>query len=430
MPTLTFDYHCSPAQLGRIVDASPTPELLQMAAWAQVKAENWDSERFGIRADGELVGACQILFRRLANRRALTVAYTARGPVFTTADVPEEWYRLTYAEAERVARRHRALVMHVDPPVLRANARQLYRTLRLAHYTHAGFYTDMREIQPRAAMMIELSGAPDKLDQQLPKKMRQHVRRATKRPFIYRTVDADHLDDFVYVIDEMADRQSIAMRQREYFATLLNAFGDRVTAQVAYLDIEAARADAEKSLSKQREDLEAARKVAADSDDEAAAKRVANLERGIERLEAQCADLASRDDKPLPLACTLVIYTGDRATYLYGGSTNDYRNYRAPYALIYRCMQQAAEHFDGKPFVFDFGGVSGETDPAKDARHGGLYEFKSSWGAHMVEYVGEFHKPILPVLGHAFTPATLVYKKVHERIRLAKAGQDQTESAQ
>lgn len=419
---LTFHPDCSDAELDALVEASSTPEPLQMAAWAQVKADGWDSERFGIRLDGELVGACQVLFRRLGGQRLFTFAYSARGPVFCRDEVPARWYRQTYRHVERLARRRRALVLHVDPPVTRAAGRRLYRELREAGYAHRGFFTDMREIQPRASMMVTLPTDPEAIEGALPKKMRQHVRRALKRPFLYREVGASDLDDFMAVIDEMAQRQEIAMRGRDYFAQMLRAFEGRCEAHVAYLDVRAAREDAERSLASQTTQLERSRRSLASKWTQKAADGVASMERGIARLQSQRDELAEGGDRPIPLACSLVLYTGNRASYLYGGSSNSFRNYYAPYALIFTRMQQAARRLPGDHFVFDFGGVSGETDPSKDPRHGGLYTFKSAWGAEMIEYVGEFTKPVLPVLGHAFTPATLAYKQVREWRRTARSG--------
>ncbi|MBD3688732.1 peptidoglycan bridge formation glycyltransferase FemA/FemB family protein [Nanchangia anserum] len=416
MPTLTFDATCSAAELDEIVEASPTPEPLQLAAWAEVKSADWDAERFGIRHEGRLVGTCQVLYRRLGGRRLVTLAYTARGPVFARDDVPAQWYVEVYRHVHRLALRRRALVLHVDPPVLRAKGRELYRALRQLGYAHQGFYTDMREIQPRASMMVTLPSDPDAIDDALPKKMRQYTRRARKRPFIYRAVGPDDLDDFMQVITVMAQRQEIAMRDAGYFAEMMRAFEGHCEATVAYLDIAAAIEDADRSLAKQQVQRERSAKSLEAKWTKKAEAGLADLDRGIERLREQRAELASWDVTELPLACSLVLYSGNRASYLYGGSTNDLRNYYAPYALISTRMQQAARRFAGveSEFVFDFGGVSGETDPAKDPRHGGLYTFKAAWGCDMIEYVGEFTRPILPGIGHAFTPATRTYKRLRE----------------
>lgn len=409
---LTFDPACSQAELDALVEASPTPELMQMGAWAQVKAADWDSFRFGIRSDGKLVGSCLVLLRRLGGRQLASLAYTARGPVFNRENVPAQWYEQTYAYVRRRALAHRALVMHVDPPVERAKGRDLYRALRQAGFAHLGFHTDMREIQPRASMMLNVPGDPAAVVDTLPKKMRQHVRRASKRPVVYKTVGPDDLDDFMHVINEMAQRQDIAMRGRDYFATLLEAFGDRARAVVAYLDAEAVKRDLDRS---EKQLLRQIQKLVSKAGDEAVRQReIANCERGVERIAEQRTSLLEyAGGSMIPLACALIVNTGDRSAYLYGGSSNAFRNFLAPYALLYREMQREAEH-RGADFVFDFGGVSGETDPDKDPKHGGLYTFKSAWGAEMLEYVGEFTKPVLPLLGHAFTPATAVYKKVRD----------------
>ena len=419
---LQFRPVSSHAELDALVASAPLPEPLQMAAWAKVKAGEWQAQRYGIYADGELVGAYQLLMRRLPVV-PLRIAYSSRGPVFSKP-VPPDYYVQVARHMERTARAHRAIVLHYDPPVRRCEGRELYRRLRARGYAHLGFHFDMREIQPRCAMMLELPGHAEDIEAALSKKLRQRIRRAAKRPFVISQVDSAGLAEFSALMQAMAKRQQIAMRGESYYRRILEAFGPNAEACVISLDRKATLDELEDTLRAQERELESAttsaERARSQAKQRAARRRIEQAERVIEKTKAARDELEGLTRDLLPLACSLIITCGKRAFYIYGASGNELRDYGAVYVLLADRMRHLVDSHGG-PVLFDFGGVSGQTDASKDPDHGGLFEFKSKWGAEMVEFVGEFVKPTVPGIGHLFVHATRAYKKGRDlRHRLAR----------
>src|SRR5690606_26751111 len=65
------------------------------------------------------------------------------------------------------------------------------------------------------------------------------------------------------------------------------------------------------------------------------------------------------DDEPL--AAMFLVVSANRATYLYGASSTENRNYMGTYALQWRAMQLAREKGCTE---YDFFGISPDADPA------------------------------------------------------------------
>lgn len=81
----------------------------------------------------------------------------------------------------------------------------------------------------------------------------------------------------------------------------------------------------------------------------------------------------------------LVIYFGDTATYLHGGSSYKDRELMAPYALHEYAMRDAASR--GYSY-YNFGGIT--LDPSQDHPWAGITRFKKSFGGESLKYSGTY----------------------------------------
>ena len=81
----------------------------------------------------------------------------------------------------------------------------------------------------------------------------------------------------------------------------------------------------------------------------------------------------------------LLALSGHKAYYLYGASSNEYRDYLPNHHMQFVMMQYAREK---SAKTYDFGGVS--VMPEKDSPHFGLWQFKKVWGTEVSEKIGEF----------------------------------------
>ena len=87
------------------------------------------------------------------------------------------------------------------------------------------------------------------------------------------------------------------------------------------------------------------------------------------------------------LAAGLVLFSGNTATYLYGGSSSENRNLMAPYAMHWQAIRRAKDR-DCKWYSF---GAVNDTDLASVAR------FKQGFGGEAIDFGGSFDMIINPL---------------------------------
>lgn len=93
------------------------------------------------------------------------------------------------------------------------------------------------------------------------------------------------------------------------------------------------------------------------------------------------------DDEPL--AAMFLVISANRATYLYGASSTENRNYMGTYALQWKAMQIAR---DKGCTEYDFFGISPDADPAHPMY--GLYRFKTGFGGEIFRRMGCWDYPL------------------------------------
>lgn len=99
-----------------------------------------------------------------------------------------------------------------------------------------------------------------------------------------------------------------------------------------------------------------------------------------------------------PLAAAIVVYHGQVATYLHGGSSDAYRNVMPPHALHWQIMRDAR---DAGFIAYDWFGIS--------KRWPGVSRFKESFGGEHVQRAGTFEYPLRPMWYTAYRLAKRVW---------------------
>lgn len=97
-----------------------------------------------------------------------------------------------------------------------------------------------------------------------------------------------------------------------------------------------------------------------------------------------------------PLSGAVSVNYGERFTYVYGASSDFWRNYCSSY-LMQQTMIKAA--CDGGCDIYDFGGVPFYYDESRPEY--GMYRFKKGFGGEVTAYAGEFAKIYRPILNRA-----------------------------
>ena len=110
------------------------------------------------------------------------------------------------------------------------------------------------------------------------------------------------------------------------------------------------------------------------------------------------------------LAAIVVLCRGERATYLYGASSNAKRNLMAPYALQWRAMLDAKAAGCTR---YDLFGIPPNEDPGHPMA--GLYRFKTGFGGSVMHRPGSWDYPTRPVPYALFSAAERLRKKLRDR---------------
>ena len=117
-----------------------------------------------------------------------------------------------------------------------------------------------------------------------------------------------------------------------------------------------------------------------------------------------------------PLAALMVVGAGRTAAYVFGGSSNQYRNLMAPHALQWAAMQWARGHGYTR---YDLWGMADPDDPS-DAM-AGVHRFKLGFNPDLVTYPGAFDLPLQPARAWLLTRAVRLRDLFH-RLRAGRAG--------
>ena len=115
-----------------------------------------------------------------------------------------------------------------------------------------------------------------------------------------------------------------------------------------------------------------------------------------ERKINQTKDKIAAEGEVLNLSAALYIYNEHEVYYLSSGSNPKYNEYMGAYRLQWEMIKFAKEHNIDR---YNFYGITG--DFSEDAEDFGVQQFKKGFNADVYEYVGDFIKPIKPILYHA-----------------------------
>lgn len=187
------------------------------------------------------------------------------------------------------------------------------------------------DVLPSNTVFVDLEHSDERLLQRMKPKTRYNIRTAQRRGVTVKSVDLEHLPIWYELHKQTALRNGIIFDDIEYFQAVLEA---------------KSQGDANVHL------------LLAEADGE-------------------------------PLAGMFLAISGKRATYLYGASASQKRNYMPTYALQWGAIQQAKA---ANCTEYDMFGVSRNPDPAHPMY--GLYRFKTGFGGDLYHRQGCWDYPL------------------------------------
>ncbi len=384
----------------------PVGHLMQTTPWGKEKEHtgwSWRTVAVGrtLAQGREITGVALILFRRTPVL-PMALAYCPRGFVVDWSD--DESVDALLAEAVRVSKENRGVLLRIDPAV-RIDDPDIRPALESRGFTRTDPGEDAAKVlaQPALRMVTDISDV-EALHQSLSQGTRQSIRKGEKSGLRYESAGRDGIPAFYELMKVTGERDGFGIRSMEYFTTLHDVLSptDDIVVSLVKLDHGAALDAARASIEDSRAQVDKARAKREKYPSEKTDRQIEGLEASIAKNEGLIGSLAAAKEAHPDgqyLAGSIFATCGTRGSYLYAASSDEHRNLRPNYLMVWRIMQAAAAR---GVTSFDFGGI--------DASEG-LEEFKRQWNPERREYAGEFTAQLRPLAGRLIDLLVRVYKR-------------------
>lgn len=316
----------------------------QSPEWGKVKS-SWINEIvLANDSNGNIIGSISVLIRKIPVFG--TLMYSSRGPI---CDIHNKEVLKELTEGlKELAKKYNAFVLKIEPDI-KSDDKEFRKIVEELEYKIKDDAKNFEEeIQPRYVFRLDIKGkTKEEIFENFHSKTRYNIRLASKKGVIVKHGDKNDLKDFHKIMVETGKRDGFMIRPLEYFEKMY---------------------------------------------DELAPKSMELL-------------MAYYEDKPI--AGIIPIMYGNKTWYLYGASSNQYRNLMPNYLLQWEAIQEAIEKGHD---MYDFRGVSGVVDESHPQY--GLYRFKKGFGAEFTEFIGEIYIPFKPLTYKSYKLSEKMYKKI------------------
>ncbi|CDR63954.1 TPA: lipid II:glycine glycyltransferase [Staphylococcus argenteus] len=384
--------HITNQEHDAFVKSHPNGDLLQLTKWAETKQlTGWYARRIAVGRDGEVQGVAQLLFKKVP-RLPFTLCYISRGFVVDYSN--KEALNALLESAKEIAKAEKAYAIKIDPDVEVDKATDALQNLKALGFKHKGFKEGLSKdyIQPRMTMITPIDKTDDELLNSFERRNRSKVRLALKRGTTVERSNREGLKTFAELMKITGERDGFLTRDISYFENIYDALHEDGDAELFLVKL-----DPKENIAKVNQELnelnaEIAKWQQKKETSEKQAKKAQNMINDAKNKIAKNEDL-TRDLEALErehpdgiyLSGALLMFAGAKSYYLYGASSNEFRDFLPNHHMQYTMMKYARDH---GATTYDFGGT--DNDPDKDSEHYGLWAFKKVWGTYLSEKVGEF----------------------------------------
>ena len=292
--------------------------FMQAPCWASTK-EPWENE-IVISEDvqGNINGAMSLLIRK-TSRTPCTLMYSPRGPVCGIYDT--DTIKKMTDEAKEIAKKHKSYVLRIDPDVIVDDERFIKIMNEIGYRPIMN--RDYRQLQPRYVFRLDLKDkTADEIFEAFHSKTRYNVRLAQKKGCEVRIGKREDLPAFRKILVETGTRDGFAARSIEYLEKMYDEMIDKdyIRLYLVYYNEQ-------------------------------------------------------------PISGALTIFYGNKAYYLYGASSNEFRKVMPNYLMQWEMIQESINRGCD---IYDFRGVLGDKGDGQILE--GLYRFKKGFNADFLEF--------------------------------------------
>jgi peptidoglycan pentaglycine glycine transferase (the first glycine) len=182
--------------------------LLQSWEWGEFKEKlGWRVFRVAVEEHGQIVAGAQMLIKQLPLPVA-SVAYIPRGPIGNWLD--NQVALELFTELHRIARCHRAILLKIEPPLLKDSALDL---LLQQHHFHASTQTN----QPCATLILDLAPDLDTILKNMRKKTRQYIGSTVRTGVVVRIGNSGDLPTLYNLLRMTGQREHFPTHDCTYY---------------------------------------------------------------------------------------------------------------------------------------------------------------------------------------------------------------------
>ena len=220
MPILDKENASKVKEYEEFVKNSPFTHAMQAPAWAKVK-NNWINEYVYLEDGGKITAAMSVLGIKAVDDKMFL--YAPRGPVCDFYDI--DTVKALIEEAEPLFEKYNAFLLRMDPCVRRDE--ELAEKYRKEGFSFRADGTEIHSFSnPRYEIMLTIKDkTQDEIKAGFNSMTKRHIKASEKNGVLNRYGRSQaEIDAFFELHKEMADRQGITYRPKEYFERLVDAF--------------------------------------------------------------------------------------------------------------------------------------------------------------------------------------------------------------
>ncbi len=330
------------------LQAHPKGHFLQSPEWATLKSF-WKNEIITVEDEnGMIKGAMSILIRKVPLFK-YTIMYSPRGPVCDLHN--RETIEALLLKASELARKYNSYVLKLDTDAEKSDL-EYERIVRELGFRIQNAAKNFEGIQPRFVFRLDIKGkTEEEILGNFTQKVRYNIKLSAKKGVSARIGSREDIRDFYKIMVETGIRDQFMIRSADYFEKMYDCLGP-------------------------------------------------------DHLRLYLADYEDR-----LIAGTIAVLYGNKCWYLYGASSNQYRNVMPNYLLQWEMIKWALEnHCD----IYDFRGVSGDLDESNPLY--GLYKFKKGFGGKFTEFIGDLDYVFMPFIYIILEKGEKIFRKIRGKI--------------
>ena len=308
----------------RFISSHPYGHFLQLWEWGQVKkGTGWEPLPLVLEENGKIKASLLILKRDLPGVKKC-IFYSPRGPVINPEN--EEQCRVLFKGVKKIAEEYGAIFLKIDPDI--ENSDEVFKDiLKQCGFQKNQTGMNFEGVQPTFVFRVDVTPSEVKLLENMHSKTRYNIRLAKRKGVKIKPAEnKEDLKIFFSILQETAKRDNFLIRGYEYFERIWDYMIDTGYARVF---------------------------------------------------------LAEYEGEVISGALAMIL--GDKVWYLYGASSNKYRNVMPNYLIQWEMIQWAKKQ---GCLIYDFRGISGDMDENNPLY--GLYRFKKGFNGKITEFIGEW----------------------------------------